>query len=145
MYALSKLLTEEAAFEFAKDNNIDLISVITTTVGGPFLTPTVPTSIRVLLSPVTGSFTIRQKILLEFDIGKSNFQLGFEILESVYRCMLPVVGHFLREVICGYYKIILFERISTLDLIISTNLYRTEKFYGSDLYCQLFCFSLETC
>ncbi|XP_057766518.1 putative anthocyanidin reductase isoform X2 [Salvia miltiorrhiza] len=54
VYALSKLLTEEAAFQFAKENGIDLISVITTTVGGPFLTPTVPTSLQVLLSPLTG-------------------------------------------------------------------------------------------
>ncbi|KAL8479945.1 hypothetical protein ACS0TY_026766 [Phlomoides rotata] len=48
------LLTEEAAFKFAVENGIDLISVITTTVGGPFLTPTVPVSIQVLLSPITG-------------------------------------------------------------------------------------------
>lgn len=54
VYALSKLLTEDAAFQFAEENGIDLISVITTTVGGPFLTPTVPSSIQVLLSPVTG-------------------------------------------------------------------------------------------
>ncbi|KAK1582744.1 hypothetical protein Q3G72_017818 [Acer saccharum] len=54
VYVLSKLLTEKAAFKFANENNIDLVSVITTTVGGPFLTPSVPSSIRVLLSPVTG-------------------------------------------------------------------------------------------
>ncbi|KAJ0045069.1 hypothetical protein Pint_04316 [Pistacia integerrima] len=54
VYVLSKLLTEGAAFEFAKENNIDLVSVITTTVAGPFLTSSVPSSIRVLLSPITG-------------------------------------------------------------------------------------------
>ncbi|KAL2476211.1 NAD(P)-binding Rossmann-fold superfamily protein [Abeliophyllum distichum] len=54
VYVLSKLLTEEAAFQFARENGIHLISVITTTVAGPFLTPTVPVSIRVLLSPITG-------------------------------------------------------------------------------------------
>ncbi|PIM97801.1 Dihydrokaempferol 4-reductase [Handroanthus impetiginosus] len=54
VYVLSKLLTEEAAFRFAEENGIDLISVITTTVAGPFLTPTVPASIQVLLSPITG-------------------------------------------------------------------------------------------
>ncbi|KAK4439852.1 putative anthocyanidin reductase [Sesamum alatum] len=54
VYALSKILTEEAAFQYAEENGIDLISVITTTVGGPFLTPTVPSSIQVLLSPITG-------------------------------------------------------------------------------------------
>ena len=52
------LLSEEAAFKFANDNGIDLVSVITTTVGGPFLTFDVPSSIRVLLSPITGDFAI---------------------------------------------------------------------------------------
>jgi len=51
---LSKLLTEEAAFKFAKEHGLDLVSVITTTVAGTFLTSTVPSSIRVLLSPITG-------------------------------------------------------------------------------------------
>ncbi|ONK65927.1 uncharacterized protein A4U43_C06F2420 [Asparagus officinalis] len=54
VYALSKLLTEEKAFEFAKENGIDLVSIIPPTVAGPFLTPTVPASLQVLLSPVTG-------------------------------------------------------------------------------------------
>jgi len=54
IYVLSKLLTEEAAFEFAKQNKIDLVSVIAPTIAGPFLTSTVPSSIQVLLSPITG-------------------------------------------------------------------------------------------
>ncbi|KAH1121032.1 hypothetical protein J1N35_004192 [Gossypium stocksii] len=54
VYVLSKLLTEEAAFKFANENAIDLVSVITTTVAGPFLTTTIPSSIQVLLSPITG-------------------------------------------------------------------------------------------
>lgn len=52
---LSKLLTEEAAFQFAKQNEVDLVSVITTTVAGSFLTSTVPASIQVILSPITGN------------------------------------------------------------------------------------------
>ena len=47
-------MTEEAAFKFANENGIDLVSVITATVAGPFLTTTLPSSIQVLLSPVTG-------------------------------------------------------------------------------------------
>ncbi|KAF7141251.1 hypothetical protein RHSIM_Rhsim06G0188000 [Rhododendron simsii] len=54
IYVLSKLLTEEAAFQFAKQSEVDLVSVITTTVAGSFLTETVPASVRVLLSPITG-------------------------------------------------------------------------------------------
>ncbi|XP_058753297.1 putative anthocyanidin reductase [Vicia villosa] len=62
VYALSKLLTEEAAFKFAKENGIDLVSVITTTVAGPFFTANVPASVKVLLSPLTGE-TENYKIL----------------------------------------------------------------------------------
>ncbi|KAF8016377.1 hypothetical protein BT93_H1780 [Corymbia citriodora subsp. variegata] len=54
VYVLLKLLTEEAAFQFAREKGIDIVSVVTTTVGGPFLTSSVPSSIRVLLSPITG-------------------------------------------------------------------------------------------
>ncbi|KAK6774205.1 hypothetical protein RDI58_029444 [Solanum bulbocastanum] len=50
----NSVLTENAAFQFAKENGIDLVSTITPTIAGPFLTPTVPSSIRVLLSPITG-------------------------------------------------------------------------------------------
>ncbi|TQD76547.1 hypothetical protein C1H46_037919 [Malus baccata] len=54
VYVLLKILTEEAAFKFASEKGINLVSVITSTVGGPFLTSKVPSSIQVLLSPVTG-------------------------------------------------------------------------------------------
>ncbi|KDP39033.1 hypothetical protein JCGZ_00790 [Jatropha curcas] len=54
VYVLSKLVTEEVAFKYAKQNGIDLVSVITTTVGGAFLTSSIPASIQVLLSPITG-------------------------------------------------------------------------------------------
>ncbi|KAE8703198.1 histone H2A.6 isoform 1 [Hibiscus syriacus] len=47
VYVLSELLTEEAAFKFANANGIYLVSVT-------FLTTTIPSSIQVLLSPVTG-------------------------------------------------------------------------------------------
>ncbi|KEH30759.1 putative anthocyanidin reductase isoform X1 [Medicago truncatula] len=62
VYALSKLLTEEAAFKFAKENGIDLVSVITSTVAGPFFTANVPSSVKVLLSSLTGE-TENYKIL----------------------------------------------------------------------------------
>ncbi|XP_047335205.1 putative anthocyanidin reductase [Impatiens glandulifera] len=55
VYSLSKLQTEKAAFKYAGENGLDLVSIITTTVGGPFLTSTVPSSIQVLLSPITGN------------------------------------------------------------------------------------------
>ncbi|KAK1604370.1 hypothetical protein QYE76_028043 [Lolium multiflorum] len=53
VYILSKRLAEEAAFVFARENGIHLVSVVLPTVAGPFLTPAVPTSVQLLLSPVT--------------------------------------------------------------------------------------------
>ncbi|XP_038988188.1 putative anthocyanidin reductase [Phoenix dactylifera] len=54
VYVLSKLLTEEKAFQFAKERGIHLVSIIPPTVAGPFLTTSVPTSVQVLLSSITG-------------------------------------------------------------------------------------------
>ncbi|KAL4201716.1 hypothetical protein AMTRI_Chr02g260000 [Amborella trichopoda] len=54
-YVLSKTIAEETAFVYAEDNNsIELVSCIPVTVGGPFLTASIPASIRVLLSLITG-------------------------------------------------------------------------------------------
>jgi len=53
VYILSKRVAEEAAFVFARENGIHLVSVVLPTVAGPFLTPAVPTSVQLLLSPVT--------------------------------------------------------------------------------------------
>ena len=55
IYILSKRLTEEAAFRFAWENGVHLVSLVLPTVAGPFLTPSVPTSIQLLLSPITGT------------------------------------------------------------------------------------------
>ncbi|XP_066371891.1 putative anthocyanidin reductase isoform X3 [Miscanthus floridulus] len=54
IYILSKRLTEEAAFRFARENGVHLVSLVLPTVAGPFLMPSVPTSIQLLLSPITG-------------------------------------------------------------------------------------------
>nr|WJP34988.1 dihydroflavonol 4-reductase 1 [Loropetalum chinense var. rubrum] len=55
MYFVSKTLAEQAAWEFAKENNIDFISIIPTLVVGPFLMPSMPPSLITALSPITGN------------------------------------------------------------------------------------------
>lgn len=59
IYILSKRLTEEAAFRFARENGVHLVSLVLPTVAGPFLTTSVPTSIQLLLSPITGKPTLQ--------------------------------------------------------------------------------------
>nr|AVI16676.1 dihydroflavonol-4-reductase [Ribes rubrum] len=53
MYFVSKTMAEQAAWDFAKENNIDLVSVIPPLVVGPFLMPTMPPSLITGLSPIT--------------------------------------------------------------------------------------------
>lgn len=55
MYFVSKTLAEKAAWKFAKENNIDFITIIPTLVVGPFLMPAMPPSLITGLSPITGN------------------------------------------------------------------------------------------
>lgn len=56
MYFVSKALAEKAAWQAAKENNIEFISIIPTLVVGPFITPTFPPSLITALSPLTGIY-----------------------------------------------------------------------------------------
>ncbi|KAF5198069.1 Anthocyanidin reductase ((2S)-flavan-3-ol-forming) [Thalictrum thalictroides] len=54
-YPVSKTVAEKAAWEFAEENNIDLITVIPSLMAGPSLTPNVPSSICLAMSLLTGN------------------------------------------------------------------------------------------
>ena len=56
MYFVSKTLAEQAAWKFAKENNLDFITIIPTLVVGPFLMPSMPPSLISALSPITGTY-----------------------------------------------------------------------------------------
>ncbi|GKV27471.1 hypothetical protein SLEP1_g36644 [Rubroshorea leprosula] len=53
-YALSKTLAEDAAWKFAKDNGIDLVTINPGVVIGPILQPTLNLSVELILNIVTG-------------------------------------------------------------------------------------------
>ncbi|KFK31813.1 hypothetical protein AALP_AA6G162000 [Arabis alpina] len=53
MYFLSKTLAEKAAWDYAKEQGLDFISIIPTLVIGPFITTSMPPSLITALSPVT--------------------------------------------------------------------------------------------
>nr|KYP51290.1 hypothetical protein KK1_026846 [Cajanus cajan] len=55
MYFVSKTLAEQEAWKFAKEHNIDFVSVIPPLVVGPFLMPTLPPSLITALSLITGN------------------------------------------------------------------------------------------
>ncbi|CAN1283902.1 Bifunctional dihydroflavonol 4-reductase/flavanone 4-reductase [Linum perenne] len=56
MYFVSKSLAEKEAWKYAKENNIDFISIIPTLVLGPFITPSMPPSLITTLSLFTGIY-----------------------------------------------------------------------------------------
>lgn len=53
-YPASKTLAEKAAWKFAEENNIDLITVIPSLMTGSSLTPIVPSSIGLATSLISG-------------------------------------------------------------------------------------------
>ena len=55
MYFVSKTLAEQAAWKFAKEHNMDFITIIPTLVIGPFLMPSMPPSLLTGLSLITGT------------------------------------------------------------------------------------------
>ncbi|XWS19486.1 hypothetical protein CRYUN_Cryun31cG0020200 [Craigia yunnanensis] len=54
-YSASKTLAEKAAWKFAQENNIDLITVIPSLMSGPSLTPDMPSSIGFATSLISGT------------------------------------------------------------------------------------------
>ncbi|XP_002518578.3 anthocyanidin reductase ((2S)-flavan-3-ol-forming) isoform X1 [Ricinus communis] len=54
-YPLSKTLAEKAAWNFAQEHNIDLITVIPTLMAGPSVTRDIPSSVDLATSLITGN------------------------------------------------------------------------------------------
>ncbi|KAJ3695291.1 hypothetical protein LUZ60_000668 [Juncus effusus] len=55
MYFVSKTLAEQAAWKYAEENGIDLISIIPTLVVGPFISAGMPPSMITALALITGT------------------------------------------------------------------------------------------
>ncbi|CAN8230316.1 unnamed protein product [Cochlearia groenlandica] len=90
IYVLSKLVSEEEAFRYAKEKGIDLISVITTTVSGPFITSYVPSSVQVLLSPITGDMKLYGIISA---VNKRMGSIGLVHIEDICMAHLFLMEH----------------------------------------------------
>ncbi|XP_058089146.1 anthocyanidin reductase ((2S)-flavan-3-ol-forming)-like isoform X1 [Magnolia sinica] len=54
-YGVSKTLSEKEAWKFAKENNLDIITVVPVGILGPSITPEAPGSVQMLLSLLTGN------------------------------------------------------------------------------------------
>ncbi|KAB1218955.1 Vestitone reductase [Morella rubra] len=53
-YLVSKIMTEKTALEFAKKNGLDLVTLVLPVVVGPFICPTIPSSVSLALAMVLG-------------------------------------------------------------------------------------------
>eukprot|EP01018_Ginkgo_biloba_P011318 Gb_10028 [translate_table: standard] len=53
-YPVSKTLAEQAALKYAEEHSLDVVTVIPVLVVGPAVTPTVPSSVELALSLITG-------------------------------------------------------------------------------------------
>ncbi|CAH8336973.1 unnamed protein product [Eruca vesicaria subsp. sativa] len=158
VYVLSKLVSEEEAFRYAKERGMDLVSVISTTVSGPFLTPSLPSSLQVLLSPITGDSKL---FAILSAVNKRMGSIGLVHIEDIcmahlflmeepkaegqqYICCVDnidmhelMLNHFSKEYLCKVQKVDddLEERKSLMKPMISSKKLRNLGFeykYGID-------------
>lgn len=57
-YLVSKTMTEKIALEFAEKNGLDLVTLVLPLVVGPFICPTIPSSVSIALAMILGTFSI---------------------------------------------------------------------------------------
>ncbi|XP_059458444.1 protein BRI1-5 ENHANCED 1-like [Corylus avellana] len=53
-YLVSKIMTERLALEFAEENGLDLVTLVLPVVVGPFICPTMPSSVSIALAMILG-------------------------------------------------------------------------------------------
>jgi len=85
MYYVSKTLADQAAMQFAKENKMEVVSILPATVAGPWLTTGVPSSVDVTMSLITGN-TQWQGIL-------NSIVTSFIHIEDVCRAHLFLMEH----------------------------------------------------
>jgi nucleoside-diphosphate-sugar epimerase len=96
-YVLSKVLAEEAAWKFAKEKKLDMVSINPALVIGPLLQPTLNTSCGAVLSLVNGSETFPNASYTWVDVrdvAKAHI-LAYETPSASGRyCIVESVAHF---------------------------------------------------
>ncbi|GKV22285.1 hypothetical protein SLEP1_g32167 [Rubroshorea leprosula] len=96
-YVLSKTLAEESAWNFAKENGIDMVSINPAMVIGPLLQPTLNTSAAAVLSLIKGAHTFPNASfgwINVKDVANAHIQ-AFEIPSASGRyCLVERVAHY---------------------------------------------------
>ncbi|KAJ7950980.1 Dihydroflavonol 4-reductase-like protein [Quillaja saponaria] len=81
-YAISKLLTERAALEFAEQNGMDCVTILPSYVVGPFICPQLPGSVYVALAILFGN-----KDIVEYPVHTVH-------VDDVARAFIFLLEHF---------------------------------------------------
>ncbi|MED6126824.1 hypothetical protein PIB30_082225 [Stylosanthes scabra] len=96
-YILSKTLAEDAAWKFAKENNIDMVTINPSMVIGPLLQPVLNTSAAAILDFVNGAQTFPNASfgwVNVKDVANAHIQ-AYEIASATGRyCLVERVEHF---------------------------------------------------
>ncbi|XP_048330434.2 phenylacetaldehyde reductase-like [Ziziphus jujuba] len=100
-YMVSKTLAEEAAWKFAKENRIDLVTLNPGLVIGPLLQPTINFSVEPILKLITGAQTfpnVVHRFVDVRDVAYAHIQ-AFEVPSANGRyCLVGRVAHFIEAV-----------------------------------------------
>ena len=56
MYLVAKTKAEKAAWDYAREKDLDLVTIHPPAVIGPFVTPTLSLSVKAMLGFLTGTF-----------------------------------------------------------------------------------------
>ncbi|KAL5540166.1 hypothetical protein UlMin_044045 [Ulmus minor] len=95
-YMLSKTLAEEAAWKFAEENGIDLVTINPGLVIGPLIQPTLNFSMEVFLNATNGAETFYNSVYRYVDVrdvALTHIQ-AFEVLSASGRhCLVAQVVH----------------------------------------------------
>ncbi|GKV12612.1 hypothetical protein SLEP1_g23734 [Rubroshorea leprosula] len=88
-YFLSKTLAEKGAWEFAKENRLDLVTINPAYVIGPILQPTLNLTVELILNIITGRQLPPYGVFVDVrDVAHAHIQ-AFEILSATGRyCMV---------------------------------------------------------
>ncbi|ONK78386.1 uncharacterized protein A4U43_C02F18240 [Asparagus officinalis] len=96
-YVLSKTLAEEAAWKFAKENSIDMVTINPAMVIGPLLQPTLNTSSATILNLINGVSTYPNSTFCWVnvqDVAKAHI-LAYEVPSANGRyCLAESVAHY---------------------------------------------------
>ncbi|XP_054799922.1 cinnamoyl-CoA reductase CAD2 [Prosopis cineraria] len=96
-YVVSKILAEDAAWKFVKENNIDMVTINPAMVIGPLLQPTLNTSAAAILNIINGAETFPNSSfgwINVKDVANAHIQ-AFEIPSASGRyCLVERVAHY---------------------------------------------------